>query len=453
MSKNQYLLVLSKPGQSFKPLKEKFHELEGFYNGVGYAFPSKSGDSLRQILEPLNLRIHSLPLSEGESFNSLRQAHTTTRFRENLLKKETELLQFKNYFNLDEVNENAVESSNLTQLRKEEGLALIQECEELKSGLKWAEAMEKALVLSPKEKFSIKFINEMKNHFLLDEPPEMPRLVNFNDNGTLRPFIRKGIVGMIVGAGGIGKTHFLTQLGLSIASGTPFLSKFPIERTGSVFIGLGENSEEDIHRLLRKTYKGMFYTSPSLDFEQKKEIENISKRLSVMSFTGMQASFIHQNSPTGLFQALFNELKLKEPEEGWSCIILDPISRFLGSDAETDNAAATQFIALLEKLTLELKGKPTVLFGHHMNKSGVSGISTDQAAARGSSAITDGVRFQINLDKVLKDGLPEKDKINMRMVKSNFTAIVPEQILRKDDLGCLRCEMHEHSKTKSKIAF
>ena len=98
------------------------------------------------------------------------------------------------------------------------------------------------------------------------------------------------------------------------------------------------------------------------------------------------------------------------------------MDRFLGAEAETDNAAATQFISLLERITLELKGKPTVLFGHHMNKSGVSGTNTDQAAARGSSALTDGVRFQINLEKALKESAPKadkiykKDKITMRLL-------------------------------------
>jgi RecA-family ATPase len=121
---------------------------------------------------------------------------------------------------------------------------------------------------------------------------------------------------------------------------------------------------------------------------------------------------------------------------------LDPVSRFLGADAETDNAAATAFIELLEKIIMELKGKPTILFGHHMNKSGVSGTNTDQASARGSSAITDGIRWQLNLEKLVKQ--PElntqktdKNLIRMKVVKSNFTGIPKEQILKKDSYGTL----------------
>ena len=280
---------------------------------------------------------------------------------------------------------------------------------------------------------TIKFLSENDKNFLTDNAPEMPRLVNFVDEqNKKRPFIRKGIVAMLASVGGMGKTHWLIQLALSIASGQKFLDKYLIEKPGAVFMGLGENGEDDIHRLINKIFKQLFVKS-------KEKIEIISKRLSVMSFTGMQASFIHKSTPTAMYENILNELRNKEPEEGWSCIILDPISRFLGADAETDNAAATEFIELLERFTIELKGKPTVIFGHHMNKSGLSGSSTDQGSARGSSALTDGVRLQINLERVVSkqnEEEVEKNKINMRMVKSNFTQITDPQILEKDN-GCL----------------
>jgi hypothetical protein len=176
-------------------------------------------------------------------------------------------------------------------------------------------------------------------------------------------------------------------------------------------------------------------------------------RLVAKSFTGMDASFIHQGQPTGFYNKLLISLKAKEPAEGWSCIILDPISRFLGADAETDNAAATQFIALLERLSLELRGNPTVIFGHHMNKSGVSGVGTDQSAARGSSALTDGVRWQANLEKVKKQSGQEGEEqyelnqISMRPVKSNFTVMLPSQRLQKDELGCLSAIKNEANGT------
>ena len=159
-----------------------------------------------------------------------------------------------------------------------------------------------------------------------------------------------------------------------------------------------------------------------------------------MSVMGMDASLIDKNNkPTDFYNDLLKELKDKEPEDGWALIIFDPISRFLGPKAETENEAATQFIALLERMSLELKGEPTILFGHHMNKSGLSGETTDQGSARGASAITDGVRWQANLEKVAEKEGKKKYKANeikLNLVKSNHTKLLEETLIR-DDFGNL----------------
>ncbi len=293
------------------------------------------------------------------------------------------------------------------------------------------------------QKISLEFICEHEVNYLFDEEPEMPRLINFIENGKQKPFIPKGIVAQLVGAGGVGKTHALAQLAISVTTGTNWLGVYPIEKPGYVFMGLGENKPEDIHRLLKKIVKGQI-SNPDATFFEKDPLQEASKRLSVKSFTGIDSTFIRNGLQTSTYDSFLQALKDKEPEEGWSVIILDPISRFMGADAENDNAAATQFITLLERITLDLKGQPTVIFGHHMNKSGISGKVTDQGAARGSSAITDGVRWQANLERVQKEdgkeGELEFNKIVLRSVKSNFTAILSPQTLTKDENGCLKGE-------------
>lgn len=294
----------------------------------------------------------------------------------------------------------------------------------------------------PESNIDIKFMSDQLENYLLSEAPEAPQLIRIrNSGGELQPFLRKGIVGQLVGAGGIGKTHWLAQLALSVATGATFLERYIIQHPSNVFIGLGENSDEDIHRLMHKTARGMAHRFQ----DWNKTFTDAAHRLAVMSFTGMHASFIHDHKATPFYNQLLESLKATEPIDGWGLIILDPISRFLGADAEKDNAAATRFIALLERFTLELKGRPTVLFGHHMGKSGVSSVNTDQTAARGSSALTDGVRWQANLDRVKKDQPDkdgneyERDQIVFRVVKSNFTAIPDAHLLKKDSTGCLSC--------------
>jgi replicative DNA helicase len=144
MSATDYLIVLSQ-GKSFKPLQERFNQLEGFYNGIGYVFPTKVESELRQLLSPLNARILRMPLGEGQSFNSLRLSFKSVFFRDKLMEKELELLQLKAQLGLDELTEESVEASNIQDYRKKELVEALHECEKLKKSALWADGMEKAL--------------------------------------------------------------------------------------------------------------------------------------------------------------------------------------------------------------------------------------------------------------------------------------------------------------------
>jgi RecA-family ATPase len=76
-------------------------------------------------------------------------------------------------------------------------------------------------------------------------------------------------------------------------------------------------------------------------------------------------------------------------------IVLDPAARFQGGD---ENAAVdvTRFVEVMEHVSQETGA--TVIAIHHANKGSMNqGVPTSQAAARGSSAFTDGVRWQGNL--------------------------------------------------------
>jgi hypothetical protein len=289
-----------------------------------------------------------------------------------------------------------------------------------------------------RDPFSLQFLNQREKNFLLTDPPKKPMLLNYVDAiGRKTGFLPKGIVSMLVGAGGVGKTHLLAQLALAVASGQPWLDCMePTEHCGSgkkgnVFLGLGENQYDDIHRLLHKASKRLRKQPMGEEM-----LAEASQRIAPFSFCGQQASFIQDRKPSRYFRQLKMRLEDMAPPSGWSLIILDPISRFLGADAETDNAAATQFIAMLEELTIELPGRPTVLFAHHVNKSAINSDRPNQTAARGSSALTDGVRWQVNFskDNFLEEG---KDLTTLRMTKSNFTRILEPITLKKDSDGFL----------------
>ncbi len=284
-----------------------------------------------------------------------------------------------------------------------------------------------------KDKFPIRFLSEFDENFFLVEPKKKAMLLEYaKEDGKTSGFLPKGIVAMLVGAGGVGKTHFLAQLAVSIATGTPFLNTYTptkhcgANNQGNVFFGLGENQYDDIHRLLFKATKNLRKNQPNL--LEDNVLFSASKRIAAFSFCGQQAAFIDNSKPSLYFRELKMRLEDTAPLGGWTMLILDPVSRLMGADAEADNAAATQFIALLEELTMDLPGNPTVLFAHHTNKAATQqGTSQNQSAARGSSALTDGVRWQCNFTRD-----SATDVVVLKMTKSNFTSLIEEIKTKKD---------------------
>jgi RecA-family ATPase len=438
-NKKKCIFVFAEDGKY--GISKLFKPLDSVFDGAGWWIKDTYMDQVKSLCHQANMTYFESELP-ADNFDSFRRKNSLSYYESQIeeLSQEIENLKLKLTINFD-LNEIVSDESKLQTLTNQECKDLIHKYKIVDKKIKRIKNEELIANISQQNSaINIQFINTQAINSLLVDAPEMPKLINtINDEGKISPFIRKGIVGQIVGAGGIGKTHFLTQLALSIASGIKFLNEYPIEKPGNVFLVLGENSNEDIQRLLRKTYKAL------VSFHQDEQVLiKAGDRLAVMSVTGVDAAFINRDGfPTEFYLNLLNELKSKEPQDGWACIIFDPISRFLGADAENDNAAATRAISLLEKITLELKGKPTVLFGHHMSKSGLTKTDTDQTAARGSSAITDGVRLQINLEKVAKanpqneDDKFEHNKIKMRVVKSNHTLLHAPKVLLKDDFGCL----------------
>jgi hypothetical protein len=104
----------------------------------------------------------------------------------------------------------------------------------------------------------------------------------------------------------------------------------------------------------------------------------------------------------------------------YSLVILDPLSRFAGTDVETDNAAATRFVQVLESLTCEECGRPSVLISAHERKKQRDDDPDSADPIRGSSALKDGLRWVARLDqKKRKDGAPDLQVL--RVVKTNLT--------------------------------
>lgn len=425
-------LFIPEPNDKYlsRQLYKELKLYEPIFNQVGYFVEIKHLEQIQNICS--NLQISYIEHSLDKSFNMLRAENLEFYDYINI---KNEIYELKQKLNIDTINID-IDKSLSSEIRKH----IINMGPD---GYKLIELMDKhiniknriaLLNLSTKPNKPLQLVQKLPLNFLTEQAPALPCLIKTIDSDGIKTLIPKGIVASLVGAGGVGKTHLLAQLALCIAIDADFLGQYPIEKKGHVYIALGENNDDDIHRLFNKTFLGLIGSNNHPEYH--KIAQEAASRIHKLSVTGMNATLINQNGePSGFYTELLQQLKDQEPREGWSLIILDPISRFLGAEAEKDNAIATQVIALLEKMSLELKGRPTIIFGHHMGKGAISLDSTDQAASRGASALTDGVRLQINLEK-LKDS-NDNSQIRMKVVKSNHTGIPEAVILKKDYLGCL----------------
>ena len=136
-------------------------------------------------------------------------------------------------------------------------------------------------------------------------------------------------------------------------------------------------------------------------------------------------------------------------------IVVDPVSRFRGGK-ENSNEDATRFIESLERLR-QATGA-TVLVAHHANKGSMSAEEASSSAARGASAFTDGVRWQLNLSSPNKKEaqelqIPTETKheyVVASVTKSNYTPPLAPIVIRRGDGGYLTAYSPADLRSKKK---
>lgn len=257
-----------------------------------------------------------------------------------------------------------------------------------------------------------------------------------NGNGSPVGVLPLGKVGMLVSAGGVGKTMALVQLALSVATGRKWLNAFDTPNPGRVLIALGEEDEEEIRRRMYNAARAMSLTEGQLQMAA----ENIV----ALPLAGCSVPLVCSDGRTTSETEALVALRAKLSDREWRLIILDPLSRFAGGDTEKDNSAATRFVEAAESLA-KSNGGPTVLLAHHTNKvSRTDDSSTSAAQARGASGLIDGVRWVANLDRF-------GDGARFEVTKSNYSKLSAEPVIlvRDDDnSGALRVETKHEEKAR-----
>lgn len=232
--------------------------------------------------------------------------------------------------------------------------------------------------------------------------------------GKQKGVMPKGEPCMIAAPGGTGKSFLALACAIASASGTPWLHYHAKRPTKTIFIGAEDNQNtlgNRFYRLLR----GMGIHNDLEIFETMKN------NLALWAKKGERLPLIDEK---GRATKVFEDLKLRIEKEGdIGLLVLDPARSFMARDTEVDNGAASEWKDLICALT-ELPSRPSVLVTHHTNKTAIRGNgkdvapSFDQSAVRGASALVDGFRWILNMQKVYQN---DERKIFLKIGKSNFS--------------------------------
>jgi hypothetical protein len=197
------------------------------------------------------------------------------------------------------------------------------------------------------------------------------------------PGLPLGAVGMIVGPGSVGKTFLAMDLGASVALGesiSGMTDGYATPTQGRTALVLGEDPSNIIHNRL----------SDIIAQHQlgREKLTLLDQRMKIVSMVGedMRLVEMERNQPQdGAFLQ-----RLEALCRGRRLVILDPLIRLHDGD-ENDNNVANKLLLAIQRVAL--KTNCTILLLHHVGKGDKSGWQ----AARGASAYTTSVRWQMNV--------------------------------------------------------
>lgn|GEM_PF-2824382 len=295
---------------------------------------------------------------------------------------------------------------------------------------------ELVVIPKPAEPAKTGILAAWKRLVLADaEPPPRRWLLRQRNGNGIVPL---GKVGLFAAAGGVGKTMASLQLALAVATGKDWLGEFkvPAEGQGRVLLALGEEDEEEVSRR-------MFYCARAMGLTPE-ERRLACERIVVLPLAGMHVSLTGaldaEKIETAEAESLLAQLRTEAGEEGWRLVVLDPLARFAGPDAEKDNAAATRFVETVERFC-SVPGNPTVLVVHHSAQHARGGDASQadpnadaSQMARGATGLTDGARFVLTLQNERTTiGEPELERLAiLRAPKTNLSPpLVDEVMLRR----------------------
>lgn len=201
-------------------------------------------------------------------------------------------------------------------------------------------------------------------------------------------------VGLLVGAGGTGKSIAAIQIAFQVALGRYcdfHLSGIAVKKELSrvLYISLEDESEDIDDRLsfLREFWEH--------DEEKSILLEDAADFVTFIPLSGLGVTLVDSNCEmTPTFHSVFEKAK---EIKSLRLIIVDTLRR--AHDAEENSTGEmSQVLRHFEKLAKETGA--AVLLLHHENKSGAGDKDAGAGASRGASSIVDNARYVARLQKM-----------------------------------------------------
>lgn len=278
------------------------------------------------------------------------------------------------------------------------------------------------------------------DHYLSTKPPARRWL--------LKDLVVLGKVGAIIAPGGSSKSQWLLQLAVGVASGVPVADHWEVGETGGVLVFFAEDDGDEIHRRIKRVQDHLLLAGHA------DKLAGMEDRLYIFSTIGTD-TLLTKRDTSGEVSATpivdrINALAEQVPD--LRLIVIDPASRFRGGE-ENSNEDATRFVEALE--TLAKKTGATVMLAHHTNKGSYnSDGEPGQGASRGASALTDGLRWLMNLGRIsdrqataIGAGKEVLGKyVAATVTKTNYSAFPDPVLLERCDDGYLTAVSPAHAK-------
>jgi len=276
---------------------------------------------------------------------------------------------------------------------------------------------------------------------VLKEPEE--------DLDFVLPGLLAGTVGVLVSAGGTGKSMLALGLAASVAAGRdPWCLTGSEPRQGPVIVLALEDPKVILGRRLR-----------ALEASRPGVMTGIAQgQLRVAARQGTGFNFGSWDPKNGFDTSKeYQNLALEVEQLAPRLLIIDTLNRALGGLPENDNAVQGAVVNLIERLILPTKTAALVL--HHTSKAAaLSGQADVQQSARGAGAISDNARYQMNLVGLSKEKAAAKNVnsdhhrwVQSTVTKSNYAPSPPDYWLYREKGGVLsRRELPQREKAASK---